>query len=150
MKDLLAGGLVRLSSDDRTIMGAGVLLGTRHVLTCAHIAAAALDDESDASVAPAGTLIAEFPASQTDRRFSAGIVPDAWFGVEPEGGGGDVAVLELDGDAPADCAQPPVLRTAGRIGSQFKPSISPDARRGRRGARIDPWRPRAWLAVETS
>ena len=29
-------------------------------------------------------------------------------------------MLELDGDAPADCAQPPVLRTAGRIGSQFR------------------------------
>ncbi|WP_169542218.1 trypsin-like peptidase domain-containing protein [Solirubrobacter soli] len=95
-----------------------MLLGTRHVLTCAHVVAAALNCESDVLDAPKGQLSVEFPASDTGPGFSATVVPDAWFGVDPAGGG-DVAVLELDADVPCDCAQPPVLRTAGRIGSQF-------------------------------
>jgi S1-C subfamily serine protease len=119
LNDWLSRGLARLKPVDGSVKGAGVLLGTRYVLTCAHVVAAALNCESDVSNAPAGQLSVDFPASQTGRRFSATVVREAWFAVNPAGGG-DVAVLELDGDAPGDCAQPPVLCTAGRIGSQFR------------------------------
>ncbi|GAA3861995.1 serine protease [Saccharothrix violaceirubra] len=76
---------LRLVDGTGSVLGAGVQLGTRHVLTCAH-----------AVFGLAHTLAGRVGAAPVAAR----VVPGWWVPPGPDGRG-DVAVLELDEDLPA-------------------------------------------------
>ncbi|NUT94681.1 MAG: serine protease [Saccharothrix sp.] len=91
-----------------TPVGAGFLAGPRHVLTAAHVVAAALD-VSDGGPRPDGTVEVDFPLLAPGRRFPARVA--AWAPVG-EDLTGDIAGLELPGPPPAGAA-PLVLTRSG-------------------------------------
>ncbi|MFF4990549.1 trypsin-like peptidase domain-containing protein [Streptosporangium saharense] len=80
---------VRDAATDR-ILGAGVLVGTRHVLTCAHVVG---DPENE--------VVVEF-TTRPEATTTGRVEPDHWI---PEGkaGEGDIALLRLAEDQPEGC-----------------------------------------------
>ncbi|GAA2845748.1 trypsin-like peptidase domain-containing protein [Nonomuraea rubra] len=99
------------------IAGAGVLIGPRHVLTCAHVVDLALGGPAATAGcgdAPAGTAVtAEFPfASRADpAQISVRAKVVGWAPIT-EDGSGDAALLELAtpvDHVPAPLACPPAL-----------------------------------------
>ncbi|MBM0232163.1 trypsin-like peptidase domain-containing protein [Micromonospora sp. STR1_7] len=73
------------------VLGAGMLVDERRVLTCAHVVAGASDQPH---TAPAGPVDVDLIGQPGSPRVSARVVPGCW--VPPtDGGGGDVALLEL-------------------------------------------------------
>ncbi len=55
MQESLEASLVRIRTADGRVVGAGFLVGERHILTCAHVVAGALglaDDTPDKPQAP--------------------------------------------------------------------------------------------------
>lgn len=94
-------GLVRISRPGGGIVGAGLLVDDRHVVTCAHVVMEALqlDPATAARVArPAGALCLDFPATG-DARMMASVAVGGWTPIT-EDGRGDVAVLDLAASAP--------------------------------------------------
>ncbi|MFI7533453.1 trypsin-like peptidase domain-containing protein [Streptosporangium sp. NPDC049376] len=90
------------------ILGAGMLVGTRHVLTCAHVA-------GDGQAPPETEVVVEFttrPGATTTGR----VEPDHWI---PEGkaGEGDLALLRLAEDQPEGCGAS-LRRQATPLGTQ--------------------------------
>ncbi|WP_312866146.1 VMAP-C domain-containing protein [Streptomyces boluensis] len=97
-------------------VGAGVLIGPRRVLTCAHVVNSALgrDRFDPALPAWARTVELRLPHVDRERRITARVVADLWRpprsrpdpaqAAPPRAGAlpyyGDLAVLELDSDAP--------------------------------------------------
>lgn len=71
--------------------GAGVLLGQRHVLTCAHV----VGDESEAVSVQSAVCLPEW-------RITARVVPGSWVYQGGDTRRGDVALLVLDEPAPCD------------------------------------------------
>jgi WD40 repeat protein len=95
------------------VAGAGVLIDQRHVLTCAHVVDQALGrGGQDQQLPPAGEVEVDFVESQAGP-LGAWVVEGGWVPVGLDGGG-DVAVLKLTTEAPAD-ARPAVLRRPPRL-----------------------------------
>jgi hypothetical protein len=89
-------------------VGAGVLVASDAVLTCAHVVASALAADPPATgapsvdpagPAPAGTVTVDFPGSTVDTPVSTMV--SAWVPVAA-GGGGDLALLCPTGQLPGD------------------------------------------------
>ncbi|AEW99654.1 serine protease [Streptantibioticus cattleyicolor] len=78
-------------------VGAGFLTVDRHVMTCAHVVAAALGVPESAEP-PAGLLRVDFPLAEPGRFVQARVL--AWVPTRPDESG-DVAVLRLLSDPPA-------------------------------------------------
>ncbi|WP_245713010.1 S1 family peptidase [Micromonospora nigra] len=84
---------VRILGPHRAVLGTGMAIDERHVLTCAHVVGAAGGTEPLDGVPtwPVGVDLVGQPGAPT---VSARVVPDCW--VPPtEDGRGDVALLEL-------------------------------------------------------
>jgi len=107
----LERGLARLHGPRNVVVGGGLLIGPRHVVTCAHVAAAALGDQHlERAVSPGRKKFAvSFPAGPKRWRTQARIARGGWRRIEPGSLQGDIAVLELDACAPEECAVPPLL-----------------------------------------
>jgi amidohydrolase len=90
--------LARIWTNTDTVAGAGFLIGDRHLLTCAHVAALASNSSPHANSAPLQPIVLDFPLldSPSDR-LSALVV--RWYPVAPNSTG-DIAGLLLDGHAP--------------------------------------------------
>jgi hypothetical protein len=90
--DLATGRLVRHA-------GMGIVLDSRHVLTCAHVVNAALGLPNNFAPQPTGSVSVVFPLSATGHSVQGTVV--AW---RPMGADGvaDVAILELLEDASRD------------------------------------------------
>ncbi|MFD4613058.1 serine protease [Streptomyces sp. NPDC058440] len=82
---------VRIRNEDGTVCGGGVLLDPWHVLTCAHVFAAALGRSGQESQTPAGIVVVE-GAEGSVRHGS--VRAAGWLPVQ-EDGQGDAAVVEL-------------------------------------------------------
>jgi WD40 repeat protein len=110
-QEWLDRGLVRIHDKRQRVIGAGLLIGPRHLITCAHVAAAALGREGlqFRSSAHRQKILVSFPATSGRRRFSARVARGGWRRVDPGTLQGDVAVLELTRSAPAECAVPSLL-----------------------------------------
>lgn len=100
------------SRADGEAVGVGFLVSDRHVMTCAHVVAAALGsvDGEYAREMPPGEVQLDFPIASTDERLSARVV--AWSRDLPPGAEAsveehelaDIAVLELAAPRPAGTA----------------------------------------------
>jgi len=103
--------LVRIMNSDAQVPhGAGVLLGAGQILTCARVVAAALGVGLGRE-APAGAVRVDFPGCETTGESPRALRARAdEFGWLPRfDAPKDIAILNLEGDPPAD-AQPPVFR----------------------------------------
>ena len=96
--------LIRLFGP-RQAVGAGFLVAPRLAATCAHVIASALGLKDIPARAPDSPVALDFPLLRAGARLSGRVV--AWQPPQ-EDGGGDIALLELDGDLPAE-AQPAAL-----------------------------------------
>jgi hypothetical protein len=110
----LETSIVRILDARDAIFGAGFLAAPELVCTCAHVVAEALNISPETEQQPEGEVHLDFP-------FLGGAKVHAcvkvWVPVEPNGGGGDIAVLRLTGDPPS-AARPvrllPVSHLSGR------------------------------------
>src|SRR5215831_3402224 len=94
------------------VAGAGVLIDKRHVLTCAHVVNQALSRGEEEQDPPDGEIQLDFVEAKADP-LDARVVVGGWVPIDPSGGG-DVAVLELDVEAPPG-ARPARLRQPPRL-----------------------------------
>ena len=92
-------------------VGAGVLVDSRRIVTCAHVIAAALD-VNDLTRRPTGMVTIDFPQCAPSEIRSARVLPDGWFPGRPGVGVGDLAMLEVLGDD-VSCTGAAPLRYAG-------------------------------------
>lgn len=95
-------------------VGAGVLVDSRRIVTCAHVIGEALD-LSDLSQAPGGLVTIDFPQCAESEIRTATVVAEGWFPGRTGSGAGDLAMLEVLGDE-VRCTRPAPLRYAGGNG----------------------------------
>jgi WD40 repeat protein len=94
--------IVRLRDAKGDVVGAGFLIGPRHLVTCAHVVAAAVGWPGDRSFPTNAEVRLDFPLVEPDNDVVAKVVLWRWP-AEPTGL--DVAVLEVVGMLP-DSARP--------------------------------------------
>jgi len=101
--------IVRIRDSNGAVVGAGFLVTERHVFTCAHVVASALDIADTTPNTPQAEVHLDFPLLAPGHILAARVV--FW---QPPGtdGGGDIAGLELDGNFPFGAA-PARLASAG-------------------------------------
>lgn len=96
--------LVRVCDAHGAVLGAGILLGTRHVLTCAH-ALLRSDDPSTEACAPSIEVVIDFVGLRPMRSARARVAAGGW--VPPnDADGGDIALLELEAAQPKGSTTP--------------------------------------------
>ena len=100
---------VRIASTDGTVLGSGVLVSGRHILTCAHVL-----DRSPAR--PDAVFQIDFPRSTSGTVLPAQVPEDGWL-PQLTTGQRDIAVLELADDLPADVAPARLGRGESCIGN---------------------------------
>jgi len=109
-QDWLRRGLVKVHEGaKRQAVGGGLLIGPRHVVTCAHVVADALGKAELASAPqpPRAPLWVSFPEDSEELRRAA-VAAEGWRPIDWDLRG-DIAVLELEEPAPKACAVPPIL-----------------------------------------
>ena len=78
-------------------VGAGVLVDSRRILTCAHVVGDALD-LADLTQPPAGLVTVDFPQNARSEIRTAQVAAGGWFPGRPALRAGDLAMLEVLGD----------------------------------------------------
>src|ERR1700727_2959730 len=94
--------IVRILDADGNAGGLGILVGERHVVTCAHVVNAVLRREHRAQSQPesAAWVLLDFPLLDDRRRLRASVV--AWLPPSDSRGiGDDIAGLIIDEAPPA-------------------------------------------------
>jgi S1-C subfamily serine protease len=99
----------RVSGEHR-VVGAGILVASDLVLTCAHLISALLDTNPPGA-APTGQITVDFPGSTSRTRIGATVRADGWVPVDDDNGG-DLALLALSAPPPPD-VRPARLRRSG-------------------------------------
>ncbi len=97
MPEPIDTSLVRIHTKAGGVIGAGFLVGERHILTCAHVIAQALGLANDAKDLPSSTVSLDFPQLARHTLLSAKVI--FWDPVQ-EDGQGDIAGLELLDEPP--------------------------------------------------
>jgi len=97
---------VRIRDADGAVLGAGILLGTRYVLTCAHVLLRSdAHDLGAVNTVPAIDVIIDFVGLRPVRSARARVAHGGW--VPPnDADGGDIALLELDAPQPIGSTTP--------------------------------------------
>ncbi|WP_433433042.1 trypsin-like peptidase domain-containing protein [Nonomuraea sp. CA-141351] len=128
MSGNVRGSLARIWEPSGSVIGAGFLVGRHHVLTCAHVVAAALGIPDTDPEPPTGTIELDFPlAASGSARITASIV--LWTPVGPDGGG-DIAGLLLAEDPPAGTEPALLISVAEPYGLPFRTFGFPGGRSG--------------------
>ncbi|HUW84091.1 MAG TPA: NB-ARC domain-containing protein [Phycisphaerae bacterium] len=114
MSDKLAPAIARIFDNDDNIVGMAFLVGAKHLLTCAHVVAKALNISADHRAKPDDPVRLDFPLIQHRQKLTARVA--CWSPFRNAGSGPvvpeeDVAMLVLDGDPPSKSAALP-LRVA--------------------------------------
>ncbi|MBM7494793.1 hypothetical protein JOD64_006015 [Micromonospora luteifusca] len=89
---------VRVRSEHGEVLGAGMALDERRVLTCAHVVSAGGDTESP-STEPTWPVHVDLVGQSVSRTVPARVVPGCWWPPTHDGRG-DIALLELEEPAP--------------------------------------------------
>ncbi len=97
MQESLEASLVRIRTADGRVVGAGFLVGERHILTCTHVISQALGLPDSPADAPQGVISLDFPLVSPHTFLTACVVQ--WCPPLSDGRG-DIAGLELQGDPP--------------------------------------------------
>ncbi len=98
MQESLEASLVRIRSANGRVVGAGFLVGERHILTCAHVITKALGLADDTADKPSSLVSLDFPRLASHTLLTARVV--FWSPVQDDGRG-DIAGLELLDKPPA-------------------------------------------------
>ncbi|MEU7607777.1 serine protease [Micromonospora sp. NPDC049204] len=85
--------LVRVRSTDARVLGAGLALDARRVLTCAHVVSGGGDSSSSGSE-PSWAVLLDLVGQPVSRTVSARVVPGCWWPLTDDERD-DIAVLEL-------------------------------------------------------
>jgi ABC-type dipeptide/oligopeptide/nickel transport system ATPase subunit len=99
----------RATNREFELVGTGFLVAERHIITCAHVVASALNQESQSGI-PSDPIILDFPILSDDRKFQADVV--GWHPVNENPQVGDVediAVLKLAQDPPTESQAVPLV-----------------------------------------
>jgi Trypsin-like peptidase domain/Effector-associated domain 9 len=86
--------IARIFAVNNDVIGTGFLVSDRHLLTCAHVVAAALGLPSDTAVMPTELVEFDLPLLNAGQRVSGKVV--FWQPVNPGQVGEDLAVLEVE------------------------------------------------------
>ncbi len=97
MKESLEASLVRIFTTDGYVVGAGFLVGERHLLTCAHVVAGALSLADDTPEKPQAPVLLDIPRVAPGQLLSARVI--LWRPPRADGGD-DIAGLELESNPP--------------------------------------------------
>ena len=97
-------------------VGAGVLVDSRRIVTCAHVIGEALGLR-DLTQTPGGLVTIDFPQGAESEIRTARVMPKDWFPGRPGSGAGDLAMLEVLGDEVRSTGPAP-LRYAGGDGKR--------------------------------
>jgi hypothetical protein len=108
--------VVRIRRTTGEVVGAGFLVGEKHILTCAHVVAAALGIAQDHVDQPEDSVQLDFPLLAPGKKLTAQVV--VWQPPRPSGHGGDIAGLELDALPPPE-ASPARLVAAENLWGHF-------------------------------
>jgi hypothetical protein len=103
MTKQLITSTVRIFATNGAVIGAGFLVSNRHILTCAHVVAQALDLPTDTKIAPATPIHMDFPLIAPRKIFTAKVI--CWQPMQIDltiilENGEDIAVLELETTPP--------------------------------------------------
>src|SRR5215469_15997886 len=98
MEESVEASLVRIRTADGGVVGAGFLVGERHILTCAHVISQALGLAKTPVDPPQGLISLDFPLVAPRTILKSRVVQ--WFPPQPDGRG-DIAGLELQGEPPS-------------------------------------------------
>ncbi len=98
MQESLEASLVRIRTTDGHVVGAGFLVGERHILTCAHVVSQALGLPDHPPDPPQEVVSLDFPLIPPRTLLTANVIQ--WCPSQPDGRG-DIAGLELPCDPPA-------------------------------------------------
>lgn len=92
---------VRICGTDGAVRGAGTLLGTGHVLTCAHVV-----PESSADTAPDIEVVVDFVGLPELQSARARVAHGGWVPPHDDTDAGDIALLELEAPTPVGSTTP--------------------------------------------
>jgi Effector-associated domain 9/Trypsin-like peptidase domain len=92
------GAIARIYHANGAVVGAGFLVSDRHLLTCAHVVAAALSIPENTQSKPTGYIELDFPLIAPGQKVKSKVV--FWQPVNPSQSGEDIAGLELEGILP--------------------------------------------------
>lgn len=112
----------RIHSAAEEILGAGIVLAERHVLTCAHVVPADAAPGADGADGAAWPMFVDVTSTAGKQRRAARVATDGWVPLRPNddhAAEGDLAVLELD-EPLADVPSAPLHRSSLRPGSDVR------------------------------
>jgi hypothetical protein len=99
-------------------VGTGFLVAPRHVLTCAHVVARALDSQEDVAEPPTDVVLLDFPLlDPSPPTLSASVVH--WLPVQPDDRG-DIAGLFIEDEVPAGVQPLPLVALEEPWGHRFR------------------------------
>ena len=98
MQESLDASLVRIRTATGHVVGAGFLVGERHILTCAHVVSQALGIADSPLHPPQTAVLLDFPRIPPHTLLSASVV--LWCPPLSDGSG-DIAGLELEHEPPS-------------------------------------------------
>ncbi len=106
MSSTVEKSIIRIFTEDGSIVGAGFLISARYALTCAHVAAAATGANARLTDKPTDEIRFDFPFVASNDQLSGRVA--MWLCVRSGEGDQpnsdeDIAVIELSGHAPRGC-----------------------------------------------
>jgi len=107
MRESLEASLVRIHTADGHVVGAGFLVGERHILTCAQVVDSALGLADDAQEKPKAHIMLDVPHVARGKLLTARVV--LWRPQLPDGGD-DIAGLELLDNPPHGAQAAPLAQ----------------------------------------
>ena len=118
VRDQIQRAQVRIWGRRGQVVGTGFLVAQRHVLTCAHVVARALDSREDAPEPPNEVVTLDFPLLDV-ARFPLTATVVRWLPVQPDDRG-DVAGLLIQDEVPAEAGPLPLVALEEPWGYRFR------------------------------
>jgi hypothetical protein len=109
--------IVRIRRTNGEVVGAGFLVGEKHILTCAHVVAEALRIAQDQVDQPEESVQLDFPLLAPGKNLRAQVV--VWQPPRPDGRG-DIAGLQLDAPPPPEASPAHLVAAKNLWGHSFR------------------------------